>query len=364
MDIQLKADDPQWKQLADVINAFIRTEVLTAACQLGLFDYLAAIESAAEAEIAKHFDLDLQAARILLMGCKQAGLVSEPARSRFAVTPVSARFLTARSAESMLKFVGFVRNVQQKACHTLLESLQQKEPVGLRELGALPGQTLYDINSSLGRAELDFHAAMSEYSRIVALPPMPELTQHRHVLDVGGGEGLVADRLCGEHTHLACTVSELPSMSARITEKVVKGEISDRVWAVGGDVFRDPWPTGIDAIVFSHFVEIFDPEAIQFLYRRAFEHLPAGGRVFIWTLTAPTEGEISLQAVKSSVYFLTTASGRGMTYAPEDHRYWLEAAGLTVERIDTYESTSHSLIVAVKRSASTGIADGAESTGG
>jgi hypothetical protein len=70
--------------------------------------------------------------------------------------------------------------------------------------------------------------------------------------------------------------------------------------------------------------------------------------VIVWTLTAPADGAISLQAVKSSVYFLTTAGGNGMTYSPEEHQSWLERAGLTVVRIETQSSTSHTLIIATK----------------
>lgn len=104
-----------------------------------------------------------------------------------------------------------------------------------------------------------------------------------------------------------------------------------------------------DAILFSHFVEIFDPPAIQILYGRASACLPLGGQVIIWTLTAPVDGEITLQAVKSSVYFLTTTGGNGMTYSPEEHQSWLKAAGLSVDRVESHTSTSHTLIIATKR---------------
>jgi hypothetical protein len=275
-DATVEGED--WMVLSDVMNAFIRTEVLTAACQLGLFDYLGSVESATEADLAARFNLDARGVHILLMGCKQAGLVAEPQRHKYANTRVSARFLTSDSSASMLQFVSFVRDVQQKTCHTFLESLRRREPVGLIELGARPGETLYDLNSGLRGAEASFHAAMSEYSRLVAPPPLPELKQHRRLLDVGGGDGSVADRLCRSHPQLACTVVELPTVSARVAERVAKREISPLIRTVGIDVFSDPWPPDGDAILFSHFVEIFDPAAIQALYARASACLPVGGR--------------------------------------------------------------------------------------
>ncbi|HVS81945.1 MAG TPA: methyltransferase [Pyrinomonadaceae bacterium] len=335
-------------QLANVMNAFIQTEILTTACRLGLFDYLAEAGSASGPDIALRFGLDTQHVRVLMLGCKQAGLVCETEFNRFANTNVSGRYLTTASPESVLNFVAFVRDVQQKTCRSLFSSLKEKQPVGLRELGAQPGQSLYDLNSRCHDDETNFHAAMSEYSRAVAPPPLPELSLHRRLLDIGGGNGFVAHRICLAHPHLWCTVIDLPSVSEHVAEMVNRGEISDRVNAVGADVFNDPWPHGADSILLSHFVEIFDPLTIQSLYRCVFDYLPPGGRVMIWTLTAPLRGEISLQAVKSSVYFLTTTGGGGMTYSTEEHEGWLKSAGLRVERIETCNSMSHNLIVATK----------------
>ena len=42
-------------------------------------------------------------------------------------------------------------------------------------------------------------------------------------------------------------------------------------------MFRDPWPEGFDAILLSHFVELFTPEKIESIYSKAYEVLPAGG---------------------------------------------------------------------------------------
>jgi Dimerisation domain/O-methyltransferase domain len=236
-------EELEWKALSDVMNAFIRTEVLTAACRLGLFDYLAACPSATEADIAARFDLEPQGVRILLMGCRQAGLIAELQRGHYVSTRISARFLTSGSPESMLNFVSFVRDVQQQSCHTLLDSLRQKQPVGLIELGARAGETLYNVNSGLGCAEADFHAAMSEYSRMAQPPALPELARCLRLLDVGGGLGSVAHQLCLAHPHLACTVVELPTVSARVADRVAKGEISPRIQTAGIDVFSEPWPS-------------------------------------------------------------------------------------------------------------------------
>lgn len=342
-------EDSDWRAMSDVMNAFIRTEILTAACQLGLFDYLATAQFATEEDLATRFDLDTQGMRILLMGCKQAGLVDEPERGTYVNACLSRRFLTVGSPQSILKFISFVRAVQQKSCHTLLETLKRKTAVGLIESGARSGQTLYEFNSGLSGAETEFHAAMSEYSRIVAPPLLPELARRQHLFDIGGGIGDVANRLCVQHPHLVCTILEMPTVCARVNARIAARELSQQIRTVGIDILNEEWPPDADAILFSHFVEIFDPIVVQKLYSRVSSYLPVGGQVMIWTLTAPIEGDISLQAVKSSVYFLTAAGGNGMTYSPEEHVSWLQAAGLNVDRVEAHISTSHTLIIATKR---------------
>ena len=61
---------------------------------------------------------------------------------------------------------------------------------------------------------------------------------------------------------------------------------------------------------------------------------------------AETEG---LQAAKSSIYFLTTASGEGMTWPGAEHEGWLLGAGFgNVKRYDV-RATDHGGLVATKQ---------------
>jgi len=341
-------NDMAWKSLSDVMNAFIRTEVLTAACELKLFDHLQKWPGSTIAEVARHFHATPRGIRILMLGCQQAGLVIELRSGQYANTAVATRFLITDSPECMLNFVAFVRGVQQRSCHSFLKSLISGEPVGLLELGGRSGETLYELISRGGDAERSFHAAMNEYSRIAEPPPISELDKRRHLLDIGGGVGGVADKLCHVHPLLRCTILELPTIASRVVERIRMAEISNRIDVVPCDVLNAPWPGDCDAILFSHFLEIFDAKVVKELYKKASNYLHDDGIVVTWTLTPEADGEITLQAVKSSVYFLTTAGGNGMTYSIEEHERWIREAGLDLIRIETQASTSHSMILARK----------------
>ena len=111
-------------------------------------------------------------------------------------------------------------------------------------------------------------------------------------------------------------------------------------------MFTDRWPSGCDGILLSHIVEIFTPEKIRFLYKKALELLVTGGRLFVWTIMTNDLETQGLQAAKSSTYFLTTASGEGMAYPAKDHAQWLGEVGFrAVKRYDSPE-IDHGALVA------------------
>jgi hypothetical protein len=116
--------------------------------------------------------------------------------------------------------------------------------------------------------------------------------------------------------------------------------------AMAMDMFAEAWPPGSDGILLSHVVEIFPPETITTLYRRAYAALSPGGRLFVWAIMADDAETGGLQAAKSSIYFLSTASGEGMAYPAAAHERWLAESGFS--RIARYDAAGidHGAIVA------------------
>jgi cyclopropane fatty-acyl-phospholipid synthase-like methyltransferase len=102
-------------------------------------------------------------------------------------------------------------------------------------------------------------------------------------------------------------------------------------------------------VLLSHFVEIFSPEHIQEIYGKVQRALEPDGRVFLWTMTAHDDESGPLQAVKSSVYFVASASGSGMAYPAADHRRWLDEAGFDIVTERPYPEICQTLLIARKR---------------
>jgi len=339
-----------WTVLGESLNGYIRTEILTASCELGLFTHLEQAGSATVEQLANQLGISGHGARILLLGCTEAGLTERGADGSYRNAPPASTYLVEDAQYCMLGFVRFTREVQQKTCNLLLDSIRAGRPVGLRALGYEDTKTLYQAFAEDKGLEGLFHKAMAEFSKINNLNLEPgDLEGVGRLLDVGGGNASVQMRLLQKNPGVQGTLFDLPTVCDNATENVRRNGMSDRVSFHPGDVFAEELPEGFDAVLLSHFVEIFAPEHIQEIYGKVQRALEPGGRVFLWTMTADDDESGPLQAVKSSVYFVASASGSGMAYPAADHRKWLDEAGFDIVTERPYPEICQTLLIARKR---------------
>jgi cyclopropane fatty-acyl-phospholipid synthase-like methyltransferase len=190
---------------------------------------------------------------------------------------------------------------------------------------------------------------MGAYTRLSPkILDLPEFSSMTHLLDVGGGDGSNAIGLCERHPDLRVTLIDRPSVVEIARQRVARAGLSGRISCAPVDVFADPWPTGCTGVLMSHLVEIFSHDKIDRLYRHAFDVLPPGGRLVVWTIMAGDSETGSLQAAKSSIYFLCAASGEGMAYPAKDHDEALRRAGFSGVRRHLAAEFDHGALVAVR----------------
>lgn len=339
-----------WLVFGESLNGYIRTEILTAACELGLFTFLNEMGSATMEQVAERCGISQHGARILMLGCCEAGLAERKADGKYRNTPASATYLVEGEPFCMLAFVRFTREVQQKTSSLFIDSLRAGRAVGLRALGHDDTKTLYEAFATDKKLEELFHTAMAEYSKMSCLDCAAEDLQGvRRILDIGGGNGSVLMRLLEKSPSLNGTLFDLPTVCERAAENVRQRGMAERVSFNPGDVFSQELPKGYDGVLISHFVEIFTPERIREVYGKVQRALEPGGRLFLWTITSNDDETGPLQAVKSSLYFLSAAGGNGMAYPGSDHRKWLADAGLDVIIERPHPENSHTFFVARKR---------------
>lgn len=102
------------------------------------------------------------------------------------------------------------------------------------------------------------------------------------LLDVGGGDGTLAEHLLREHAKLDVDVYNLPSTEPLVTRTRERAGLTpQRLGFVGGDFLREPLPGGYDELSFVRVLHDWPAEVARQLMQAAFAALPSGGRLLI-----------------------------------------------------------------------------------
>ncbi|MEV7420745.1 methyltransferase [Streptomyces sp. NPDC089919] len=314
-------------QLRPLYKAHYRFQILSAAFQLGLFTLLDQEPGIGMKDIALRLGLKEQPTRILLLGCTTLGLLHKDGagyRNTELTKPLSANF-----DESPASFLPWEQQGIYRAMGWFYEALKEDTNVGLhREIqGTAP--TLYGRLAENPELESTFHTMMGAVSRLAGeeLAQKLDLSGYTHLLDVGGGTAVNASTLAARWPELRITIGDLPSVSAAATEKIAELGLAERVSAVSLDAFEEEFPTGCDAVLFAHFLEIWSADRIRALLAKAARALEPGGGIFVVTPYQNDEETGPERSAYLSAYFHTIASGEGMVYTGREYEEWFTEAG-------------------------------------
>jgi hypothetical protein len=157
----------------------------------------------------------------------------------------------------------------------------------------------------------------------------------RRLLDVGGGSGVSCFALAREYPEMRCTVLDLPVVCDIAREYIAREELEGRVDTTSVDFFRDPFPAGYDAMLFSNVFHDWGREKCLHLARRGFEALPSGGRIYLHENPLDDSRSGPLNAASFSV--LMTWATEGKQYSvPELERMLTECGFRGVTATPTY----------------------------
>ena len=66
--------------------------------------------------------------------------------------------------------------------------------------------------------------------------------RYRTMTDIGGADALLSRLVAAAHPHIRCTSFDLPAVTAIAARKIAAAGLTDRIEAVSGDFFAEPWP--------------------------------------------------------------------------------------------------------------------------
>ncbi len=310
-----KSEDVSPVEIMTTARAFMRSRVLLAGVELGVFTLVSQGQrTAAAIAAAAHAD-PRGVDRLLNALCAMGLLVKRD--NQFANSEAAARYLVEGAPEHL----GGLRHTAHlyRSWATLTEAVRH----GGSTLA--PGSGNW---SEAGRAA--FIAAMHARGRAAAEQTVAalDLTDVARVLDVGGGSGLFSMALARAKPGLRATVFDLPEVVPLTKKYIAQEGMGDRLETFAGDYHTDELPGGCDLILLSAIVHSCSPAENESLLRKCAGAANPGGQVVVSDFlmnadrTAPPDG-----AFFALNMLVNTAAGD--TYTEAEIAGWMTAAGLS-----------------------------------
>ena len=313
-------DRPIW----DVWLSLLWLPAVTVADELEIFDSLAKAP-ATPAELAERHGFDLRGAEILLSLLTSLGfLVSH--LGRYQVTESARNYLLHSSAfywggvfarqRHTNPIHAAIRGAVVRKNYRMVGQSAAQAPVESWESGELDVETARGIAAFMHSHSLAAATGMAQ--RV-------DLTGISSLLDVGGGSGCFSITLAQKNPQLRCTVMDLAAMCEVAREYISVAGVGGRVSVHPANMFKDSWPRGHDALLFSNIFHDWGAQTNAKLAAAAYGALPAGGSILLHEMLLDDTGDGPLTTAAFSALMLANTRGRQFTFSQV--KTLLEGAG-------------------------------------
>lgn len=304
----------------DIVAGFVYSQVLLAIVRLGLPQLLAKGPLTVQA-IAAHGRLTLPATERLLAAGAALQLL-EPCEGLWGLGVLGAPLVDNPGLLAMVE--------HHSALYADLSdplALLRGE-AGRGSLGACWPYATRDDASVLPTAAVEGYSRLMAASQpLVAGEILAAYAfhRHRHLLDVGGGDGSFLSRVHSQCPALSLTLFDLPAVAA-----LARQRLGASAQIAGGSFRDDALPVGADVVTLVRVLHDHDDEVAQALLRKVALALPPGGTLVVAEPLAGTPGAEAMGDAYFGMYLLAMGSGRPRTL--EVLRSMLAAAGFTQVR--------------------------------
>lgn len=295
-------------QLFDLMAGFVHSQVLLACVRLRLLDLVLA-QPRTLAELAALTQVPAAGLQRLLDSAVSMRLLAVRGGERYGLGSLGAPVVAHAGIRDM---------VEHNA--TLYEDL--RDPLALlrdpdqAHMHAYWPYTDHQAGAPQPKAP---EAQFARYSALMATSQrfvIDELlaaypfSEHRCVLDVGGGMGGWVTALARHQPRLQLQLFDLPPVAALAREQIQRHGLAERITAFGGSFTEDPLPTGADLVTLVRVAHDHDDATVLTLLRAIQEALPMGGTLLLAEPMAQGEGQASSTDPYFHFYLMAMGSGR------------------------------------------------------
>jgi len=299
------------------------TQMIHVAAELGVADHLASGEKPVE-ELAEACGAGTDGLFRLLRGLASLGIFQETAPRQFALTPL-AELLRSDHPHSMRMVGRLMGDEHYLGWADLLHSVRTGEGAFRHRYGMSVFEW-YQQNPDRGAI---FDGAMGDHSRaqIDALLTAYDFSGITHLVDVGGGRGLLLQKVLAAYPALQGIVFDQPQVVAPV---VVPPELAGRLSVQGGDFFAAV-PAGADAYLLKHIIHDWGDDACLLILEHIRAAMAPGARVLLVEQVIPPGNAPFPGKLLDLNMLVMTEGGRERT--PTEYASLLGKAGLSLQRI-------------------------------
>ena len=261
--------------LFDIVQGFVRSQVLMALVELDILRRLRVGPQSAEA-LGRATDVPADRMQVLLQAAAALGLLKRNRAGRFRLARKGAALMGVPGLDAMIR--------HHRAFYADLA-----DPVGLLRG---PAQTelaafwpyVFGAGSDIDPATAETYSdLMAQSQRLVAEDTLRRvsLKETRCLLDVGGGTGAFLEAAGRSAPRLRMMLFDLPQVLEPAQSRFEAAGMGDRVSIHAGSFRDDPLPMGADAISLIRVLYDHSDETVRRLLTAVFDALPAGGRLII-----------------------------------------------------------------------------------
>jgi SAM-dependent methyltransferase len=298
--------------IIQLASGFMAAKHLFAASELGLFEALGDAPTTIDG-LAARTGLTRRAARISADAMVALGLL-EREGDTYRNSDTAAAFLAGQTPADLRPLLRLWDKVSYPAWSGLADALARG-----------PSREVFDLDPELQAvvsAGIEAHNA----GVAAALAETFDFSQHRRLLDVGGGTGSWSIAVARRWPHLHATVVERPTVAEFAQARLSEAGLDARIDARAGDAMTEALPSGYDVVLVANVIHYWSPEENRVLLQRVRDAAGAGARLLLvdfWTNTTHTE---PLAAALMAGEFAVQLRN-GDVYSVEEVRDWLAETG-------------------------------------
>ena len=308
--------------------------------ELGLIDALRSRGGHSAAELGKAIGATPDAVEQLLLLLVKEGFVAQDEQGRYTLDALAD--IAEADIDRVLKLFNMIKVTMLRQVFYLTESVRTGTLVGLDELYGFQGGTLYDAVAEHKDLRESWATLMDNVTAHIDPWFFDKISipDGARVLAVAGNTGLgaiLAHKLKGT-PGMHVTTFDLPEKQAEALENFRAQGLEEQCSFVGGDVFA-PLPTGYDAAMIKHFLDMWDKDDVRKILRGVNKALKPGGSVHILVPVYPenTQESRAVDIDFFPAFFLGCTMGQGGPQKLSTYCELLAECGFEVTRTVTQD---------------------------